>query len=252
VKVVFNADDYGSHPQISRGILQSMRKGVVRSTTVMANMVTEAELVELKKLPAISAGLHINLTKGKPLSQFPCRWLDEHGNFNPRLIFSPEGGPCLPRETVRVEAQAQLFRLMESGFKPSHVDSHHHAHGFAAVYSVSVEIATKHNLAMRPTTSWMAAELARLGIRCPQVLITGFYGKNNISRARLAEYLDAAMSARADVVEVMCHPGLASGLPAEHSSYLQEREEELAVLCSSELAAWLNDRGFEIINYAQV
>jgi predicted glycoside hydrolase/deacetylase ChbG (UPF0249 family) len=158
----------------------------------------------------------------------------------------------LLREAVRVEVQAQLFRLLESGLKVTHLDSHHHVHGFAAVFSVASEVALKHGLAVRPTSSWMVSELERQGIRCPKVLITGFYGKNNVNRARLAELLDAANSARADIVEVMCHPGLAAGLPEGHSSYRLEREEELDVLCSAELRAWLNDRGIEVISYAQI
>ena len=36
MNLIFNADDFGSHPSISRGIIQAIEHGVVRSTTVMA------------------------------------------------------------------------------------------------------------------------------------------------------------------------------------------------------------------------
>jgi chitin disaccharide deacetylase len=252
LKVIFNADDYGAHVAISHGILKAMREGVVRSTTVMANLATEPELGELKLVPGTSVGLHANLTKGKPLTQFPPRWLDESGNFGSKLIFSPEGGPALPYEAVRDEFQAQLQRLLDAGLKVSHVDSHHHVHGFATVLAVVEDLAAQYSLAVRPASDWMAQRFAKMGFRRPDVLITGFFGKNSISCARLEELLGAAYSVGAQSVEVMCHPGLSAGLPEGFSSYREEREEELAVLCSGELAAWLRDNEISVVNYAQL
>ncbi len=252
MRVIFNADDYGLHSQVSRGILMAMREGVVRATTVMANLVSASGLAELKELSGVSAGLHANLTKGRPLTQFPCRWLDNEGNFSSKLIFSPDGGATLPYEAVRGEFQAQLYHLLDAGLKLSHIDGHHHIQGFAAALAAVEELAEKHKLAVRPTSAWMAARFARLGLRRPDVLITGFFGKNNLSSGRLMELLCEAASARAETVEVMCHPGLVESLPEGFSSYREERGEELEVLCSPELAAWLQEKGVAVINYAQI
>lgn len=252
MKVVFNADDFGAHPAISQGIIKAMREGVVRSTTVMANLVTDDELGDLKDIPGISAGLHANLTKGMPLTQFPRRWLDGGGSFGSRLVFSPEGGPALPYEAVYDELEAQLHRLLDAGLKVSHIDSHHHAHGFATVLAVVEDLASRHCLAVRPASDWMARRFAKMGVRRPDVLITGFFGKNNLSCARLEELLGAAASSGAQSVEVMCHPGLSAGLPEGFSSYREEREEELEVLCSGELAAWLKGNDITVVNYAQL
>ncbi len=252
MKVVFNADDFGAHPAISHGIIRAMREGVVRSTTVMTNLATDAELGELKEMPGISAGLHANLTKGKPLTQFPRRWLDDDSNFNSKLVFSPEGGPALPWVAVQDELEAQLHRLLDAGLKVSHIDSHHHVHGFAMVLVVVEDLAAQYGLAVRPASDWMAQRFAKLGIVRPDVLITGFFGKNNISCARLEELLGAAASEGAQSVEVMCHPGLSAVLPEGFSSYREERDEELAVLCSGELAAWLKGNDITVVNYAQL
>lgn len=252
MKVVFNADDFGAHLAVSQGIIKAMREGVVRSTTVMANLVTDGELGELKSMPGISAGLHANLTKGRPLTQFPSRWLDGEGNFASKLLYSPEGGPALPYDAVCAELTAQLQCLLDAGVKVSHIDSHHHVHGFATVLAVVEDLASKHGLAARPASEWMARRFNKQGIRRPDVLITGFFGKNNISCARLEELLGAAASSGAQSVEVMCHPGLSAGLPEDFSSYREERDEEMAVLCSGELAAWLKGNDITIVNYAQL
>ena len=229
-----------------------MREGVVRSTTVMANLVTEAELGDLRDMSGISAGLHANLTKGRPLTQFPSLWLDGTGSFSSKLVFSPEGGPALPYDAVHNELEAQLQRLLEAGLDVSHIDSHHHVHGFATVFAAVEGLASKHGLAVRPASDWMAQRLEKLGIQRPDVLITGFFGKNNLSCARLEELLAAAALSGAQSVEVMCHPGLSAGLPEGFSSYREERDEELAVLCSGELAAWLKGNDITVVNYAQL
>ena len=47
-RVIFNADDYGLSPGVSAGILAAV-EGVVRSTTVMANLVSHLEADFLRR-----------------------------------------------------------------------------------------------------------------------------------------------------------------------------------------------------------
>jgi len=249
VRVVFNADDYGSHPRISRGIIEAMQRGVVRSTTVLANMVTDEELSWLAKLPNISIGAHLNLTKGMPITPFPQDFLNEHGGFSKELIFSPEGGPVLPADAVREELNAQVSRLEAVGLSLDHLDSHHHIHGFASVLDVVVELARDPNLAVRPTSPWMSEYFTAKGVRHPDRLLTGFFGKNNIGEEHLTGLLQDVLASGAPVAEVMCHPGFSDGLPEGHTGYREERELELQTLCSPGLVAWLIEEGIVVAKY---
>ena len=249
MRVVFNADDYGSHPQISRGVIEAMQSGVVRSTTVLANMVTDEELSWLAKLPNVSIGAHLNLTKGMPVTPFPRDFLNEHGGFSKELMFSPEGGPVLPAGALREELSAQVSRLEAFGLSPDHLDSHHHIHGFASVLDEVVELARERNMAVRPTSPWMSVYLTAKGVRHPERLITGFFGKNNIGEEHLTGLLQDVLALGASVVEVMCHPGFSDGLPEGHTGYREERELELPTLCSPGLVAWLNEEGIAVAKY---
>jgi len=249
VRVVFNADDFGSHPRISRGIIEAMQRGVVRSTTVLANMVTDEELSWLAKMPDISVGAHLNLTKGTPVTPFPLDFLDEHGGFSKELVFSPAGGPVLPADAVRAELEAQVSRLEAGGLSLDHLDSHHHVHGFASVLDVVVELARDRELAVRTTCPWMSAHLSAQGVRHPERLITGFFGKNNIGEEHLMELLQDVLESGVPVAEVMCHPGFSDGQPEGHTGYREERELELQTLCSPGLAAWLNEEGIAVGKY---
>jgi predicted glycoside hydrolase/deacetylase ChbG (UPF0249 family) len=226
-----------------------MQRGVVRSTTVLANMVTNEEMSWLANMPGISIGAHLNLTKGMPITPFPRDFLNEHGDFSKELIFSPEGGPILPADAVREELNAQMSRLEDVGLSLDHLDSHHHIHGFASVLDVVVELARDRNLAVRPTGPWMSEYLTAKGVRHPERLITGFFGKNNIGEEHLMELLQDMLASGASIVEVMCHPGFSDGLPEGHTGYREERELELQTLCSPGLAAWLNEEGIEVVKY---
>jgi len=249
VRVVFNADDYGSHPQISRGIIKAMQRGVVRSTTVLANMVTHEELSWFAEISDISIGAHLNLTKGPPITAFPRDLLNDDGCFSKELIFSPEGGPVLPSGALREELNAQMSRLEAFGLSLDHLDSHHHIHGFASVLDVVVELARERNVAVRPTSPWMSVYLTAKGVRHPERLITGFFGKNNIGEEHLTGLLQDVLASGASVVEVMCHPGFSDGLPEGHTGYREERKLELQTLCSPGLVAWLNEEGIAVAKY---
>ncbi len=249
MRVVFNADDFGSHPRISRGIIKAMQQGVVRSTTVLANMVTDEELSWLAKMPDISVGAHLNLTKGTPVTPFPRDFLDEHGGFSKKLVFSPAGGPVLPAGAVREELGAQIGRLEENGLSPDHLDSHHHIHGFASVLDVVVRLARERGLAVRAISPWMSDFLAAAGVPRPDRFIDSFFGKNNISQERLENMLRDALKSGVSTAEVMCHPGYSEGLPEGHTMYRKERELELETLSSPELMKWLKDEGIEVTRY---
>ncbi|OGK11547.1 MAG: hypothetical protein A2Y63_03980 [Candidatus Riflebacteria bacterium RBG_13_59_9] len=252
MKVVFNADDYGSHPQISQGILQAMRHGAVRSTTVLANLVSDEELAWLRQVAEVSVGVHLNLTTGTPLTDFPAACLDPEGRFSRRVLFAPEAMPVLEADVVRGELLAQIERVENAGLAISHLDSHHHVHGFAAVLAVVVQIARQRSLSVRAVSRWMADHLAAQGLCHPDLLVTGFLGKNNIGLERLLSFLREAREEGAQTVEVMCHPGKVDGLPAGHTSYREEREEELRTLCLAELAEGLKHERMTVVSYAQI
>jgi len=252
LKVVFNADDYGLHRQVSLGILQAMEAGVVRSTTVMANLVSREELEWLRACPGVSVGLHFNLTRGAPFSGFPRKLLTPDGCFSRELFFRPEGGPVLELEAVRTELEAQLHVLDGAGIEVTHLDSHHHIHGWAVVLAAAVELARERRLAVRPLSSWMVSYLSSSGIRCPDLLLTGFFGENNAGVEHLQQLLREAQASGAQTVEIMCHPGRTEGLSESNSSYIAGRAEELSTLCSHKLPEWLDRAGIRVVGYGQV
>lgn len=252
MKVIFNADDYGVHPSISLGIREAVMRGVVRSTSVLANCVTDQELAELKELfrRGVSVGVHLNLTRGRPLSALPQSMLLPDRSFDRTASYSPMGTPTLGTRLLTREFKAQIEKL--APLEPTHVDGHHHIHGFWNTFEITCRLARRHGLAVRAVSPDMRRVLHRRHIRCPDYFVGGFFGKNNLSVDNLITLLREARASGAGVVEVMCHPGHWGRLPASFSFYRRERERELSILTSRELKRALTHEGIEVASYYEL
>ena len=67
-KVIFNSDDFGYSHGVNYGIADAYQRGILTSTTLMANMPGFDHAVKLKRdLPNLGVGVHLTLTCGKPL-----------------------------------------------------------------------------------------------------------------------------------------------------------------------------------------
>ena len=87
--IVVNADDFGMSRQTNEAILQAFEKGLISSTTIMANMPAFEEACQLARQHHLQRriGLHLNVTEGKPLTAdiADCpRFCDAGGCWRPR------------------------------------------------------------------------------------------------------------------------------------------------------------------------
>lgn len=244
-RLIFNADDYGLTAGVSAGILQAAR-GVVRSTTVLANVVAPEEARELGH-SGISAGVHLNLSYGPPLTAaYPPALLNPDGSFDKRRALDARNWRSAQyRQAARAEWQAQIECAGELGLTPDHLDSHHHVHLLPALFPLALGLARERGLSLR-VRQQQVAEARGAGVRTPETLVEGYYGRGNIAQGRLLELLSAASG---DVVEVMCHPGRVDQQLMQISGYAGERAEELACLGDKRLAKMLEEAGWQISGY---
>jgi len=244
-KLIFNADDYGLSPGVSAGI-RDAHAGVVHSTTVMANLVEPGDVAALAA-SGMSAGVHLNLSCGPPLSTgYPASLLKPDGSFDKALALDPgtweEGNH---RAAVVAEWSAQLDRLASLGLTVDHVDSHHHTHMIDSLFPLALDFAVHHGLALRTRTDQRPVA-AKAGVATPAGFVESYFGNNNVSRAWLLAVLGGTTG---DVVEVMCHPGRVDDGLTRLSGYRSERETELYVLSDKGLAAELEVLGWDVADY---
>ena len=144
MRILVNADDFGLTKTSTDAILECFKKGLISTTTMVAN--GEYFLYALDKVKGTQfidkIGIHINLTEGKPLTNGISKnkkFCDSGGNF----ICYPYRYARLnknDKQNVYDEIEAQFDRIIKSGIKIHHVDSHHHVHNSFRILPIVLKI----------------------------------------------------------------------------------------------------------------
>ena len=147
--LIINADDFGYSRGVNWAIVDSHRRGILTSTTIMPAMPGFDHAVELaRETPTLGIGVHLTLTCGRPLLQGHTTLVNERGEF-PRLGFYEDPETCVSRDEVRAEWQAQIDKVLAAGIRPTHLDSHHHIHTYKGLTDIFLDFAEKYHLPVR-------------------------------------------------------------------------------------------------------
>lgn len=219
--LIVNADDFGASPGINAGIVQAHTHGVVTSTSLMVTGAGLDDAVTLARAhPALSIGLH---------------W-DLDGEGEPRVDFGDH-------DAVREELERQLTRFEAvMGRPPTHLDSHHHVHRHEDLAGVFAPLAERVGRPLRGQE--------------PVSFVGGFYGQwehgvtdlQHVSPEFFVWLLENEVPA--GVTEIGCHPGRVTGDFV--STYLEERETELASLCAPEVRTAIRAGGIRLIGFGEL
>jgi chitin disaccharide deacetylase len=227
------ADDFGLSPEISRGIMTLLTRNRLQATSCMTNAPDWARSgPALRDLPPhCQIGLHLTFTEIAPLGAMP--------------ILAPNG--VLPDpiklwrglrlgQTDIAEIRAEMHRQFENfvqimGRPPSHLDGHHHVHGFPILRDMVLELATEYGCAVRNSSSrWIDIAAGRAHPAKALILNsfssgllpalknnnvrhnTVFYGLHGFSPQRDigALFLNWARHANLDTL-INCHPAQSLG-----------------------------------------
>jgi predicted glycoside hydrolase/deacetylase ChbG (UPF0249 family) len=235
--LIINADDLGYDPEVSRGILESIRRGVVSSTTMMVNTPNAQEAAE--EAGVLAVGLHFNLARYGPVSpRFPSDFLD-------RGALSEDLAPQLPPEVVREEALAQLDRIEALLHRPAtHVDVHKHLHRHPHVLEGLAAAALERQVPVRSIDAPMRERLSSLQVLTPDHFIGDAQAAPYWT---LDRFRDALENLEEGVTELMCHPGYSPS--TLRSGYSHQREVELKTFTSEEARALIERGNITIVDY---
>ena len=247
-RVIFNADDLGRTPGINAGIFESHRRGVVTSATLMVNYEASSAAADTLALhPELGVGLHVAFTGDEPC--LPATSVPSLVDDAGRLPAKPELLGALREDEVQAEVRAQLARFCElTGREPSHLDSHHHSHRHPIICQALIEVAKELDVPVRCSSAEVAALLRRNGVRSSDHFVERFFAEE-ATQPVLAEILQACGPG---TTEIMCHPGLVDDELRNGSSYTDDRERELQILCSSETFDLMHDLGIQRIDFTDV
>ena len=239
-KIIVNADDFGYSEGVNHGIISAHKNGIVTSCTVMANMPGFEHGMELiKENPTLKCGFLMTLTCYKPLLKDHKTIVDQNGDFIRKP--SEEVIKNIDLEEVYREFKAQIERVRER-VEITHLDSHHHVHGREFLRPVIERLANEYKLPIRKSVDMMPIE----GIDYAQCL--GTFYMDNAKEEYFEEHLEDLRGS--EVVDLMCHPAFIDAFLLGSSSYNIQRAKEHKVLTSEKVKKFLDDNGFELVNYS--
>jgi hopanoid biosynthesis associated protein HpnK len=280
--LIVNADDFGYTSGVNRAIVEAHSRGVVTSSTLMANGPAFDEAVQLARtVPKLSVGCHLVLTDGDPVlhsQQLPS--LTTAGHFRDGMFtFAARAivGGMAPRE-ITEEASAQIRKIQSAGIAVSHIDTHKHTHLFPRIlrpllraaadcgvravrnpFGPRLPLQSSHLLA-RPNLWTRYVEVRMLGAFANKfreaVDREGFSTPDGTLGIVVTGALDEtlfyaiARSIPEGTWEFVCHPGYNdSDLKVGKTRLRESRETELRVLTLPAARNLLAQQGIELISY---
>ena len=264
IRLIVNADDFGFTRDVNAGIVEAHRRGILTATTLMANGDGFEDAVRLAgETPSLDIGVHLVLVQGRSVLD-PRREL-------PATLQALMG--ALWRRELRVydELAAQVRKIVATGIRPSHLDTHKHTHLLPPVLSAVARIAREFNIpwVRRPFDFGIdpGTRLTKRGVSVAMRLMrprfastldglrftdhfTGFQITGTLNEGSLAATLEKLPPG---LTEFMCHPGhLGPELRGAATRLKESRAAELAALLSPRTRPVLEQRGIQLMNYRQI
>ncbi len=236
-RLFINADDFGFTPDVNAGIVHAHRNGVLTSTTLMANGNAFDDAVRLaRETPTLDIGCHLVIVQGRSLISghpFPERLQDVYMALAKGQI------------DVYRELRAQIEKILASGIRPTHLDSHKHTHVVPKVFRAVVRLAHEFeipNVRLPLDTTLPVPDISRRLLRRYYTRLAreynvhmtdhfiGFRLTGSLTESTLAATLRLV---REGTTEFMCHPGyLGPELKGAATRLKESRVRELEALVS--------------------
>lgn len=269
--LIVNADDFGLNREVNEGIIYGFRNGIITSASLLINREGLGDALEkIKENPRLDIGLHLNIFRGRPLTELKYLVKKDGEMVSDILLFLLK--IAMNKKTVRAEIyqefEAQIKKALENGVIISHLDTEKHIHMFPFVFKIVIELAKKFNIgAVRfPFESHWALAIP-YPRQLPKLFFGNFFYRINkriikASGVKTSDYFyGVSLSGRYSeenfhrflnilrpgVSELSCHPGLVGG---KISYYIDKfRQKELDVFTSESVKKHLAELGIEAVNF---
>lgn len=254
MKLIVNADDFGTTKGVTDGILDAMHNGIVTDTSLIINTPHLEYAVEQAHAYGLtSMGLHLTLTYRNPLlsAQEVPSLVDNQGYF----YRSPnELRDKFDINEIEEEFRAQIKGFLNTGLELTHLDTHHHVHRVLGddVADLVVRLANELKVPMRRPDEKYLERIDRNTVQT-----TDFFNDNyggtvaNSQEEQFISVLDYYKDSDG-ILEIMTHPGYPDEELYQLSSWNEGRLEEVKTLTSPSLIRYLEDNQIILTNFSQI
>ena len=279
-RLIVNADDFGLHAAVNRGILAAHTEGIVSSTSLMAGGAALDDAVRIaKQCPQLGVGVHLTLVGARPVLPVAevSSLLDESGAFYgsyPLFIKRFLRGKIRLAEVER-ELAAQIDRIRMAGIQPSHLDSHQHLHVLPGIGGIVLDLARRFSIrAIRIPAEPVAfigatpATVGRLAGRGGLTMLANLFRQHAaaagirtsdnffgmLAGGQLTEPAILAILRRLPPgdSELMTHPGFADESLADAFRWDYQWDAERQALTAPAVRALLAERQIRLISFREL
>jgi chitin disaccharide deacetylase len=285
-RLIVNADDFGITRGVNRGILRSHREGIVTSATIMAAGDAFEDAVETARSnPSLGVGVHIVLTGGRAVA--PREKIGSLAGRQGRLpaslsqLLSKWHAGLIRRQHIENEMRAQIAKVVAAGIKPTHLDTHKHAHCHPWIMKALAKVAAEFGItrvrmpfedlraifppAAPPARPAISRRLFVLSSRVSYPAFRAIVRKNHLQVP--SHFFGFAVTGRLDrdailhilrnlpegTSELVCHPGICDrDLRFQPTRLLEHRQAELAALTDPLTTKAIVAEDVRLINYGDL
>lgn len=237
--LIVNADDFGLHREVNRGVLEAFTRGVVTNASLIVNEEGSEDAVRRAKKAKLPLGLHLNFFSGSfthakslfgPNGKLRFALYSREERRKGDVSFSRKELAALDRECTR-----QLERFQELvGTHPNHLSYHFGLHYLPSVFASYARFAHETNLPFRGK-NLAATPLPHYD------RVARWFDDFHEPRTAPGDFLSLLDALGDGITEVSVHPGF--GTP--------EREEETATLCDAVVKRGIAEHGVTLTSYSR-
>jgi predicted glycoside hydrolase/deacetylase ChbG (UPF0249 family) len=261
-RLIVTADDVGLHPGMTRGALAAHDDGIVTAVSVSPNGRDFEPAVDLlRDRPRLDVGTHLTLVGERPLSD-PGRIPSLVGADGRLHAGYPAFAARYALGRIRTadletELRAQVERLLATGLRVVHLNSHQHLHLLPRVFEVVLKLAREHGIPAVRIPNEPEAGLSPRGLQLLALNALGrrvrgrIFAPDRTLGVLAAGHLTAATLRRCldgveGVTELVCHPGLGGAELAAAYDWGYGWDEETAALRDPALPDLLREKGIDL------
>jgi predicted glycoside hydrolase/deacetylase ChbG (UPF0249 family) len=275
--LIINADDFGLTGEVTRGIIDAFKTGVVTSTSVLINeLIYEKISFNKSDCANLGIGLHLNLTQGRSIlpavDVSSLMSIDGYFMKPEQLLAKPEK---IHPAQVEKEWRAQIAAFRTIFGVPDHLDSHHHIHLYPSFFNIFCQLAIELQLPVRfpvqvenipainifpfsfadglelHNSQWKEEQnlLDLIKLSYPDHFMDNFFYIYKDQPELIQQIITAFPDG---ISELMCHPGNISDRLSQISTYTSRREEELVYLKRKSTRAILKNAGIDLIRFSDL
>ena len=277
-KLIVNADDFGLHEEINKGIIKGYQEGFITSTSLMCSAPAFEHAVALaKENPGLGIGIHLTLVGSVP-SVLPkekiSSLVDDKGLFPENYVAFAKMFYTGQVKMVQLELElrAQIEKALATGLNITHVDSHQHTHVLPGMTGLVVKLCNEYKIkniripqegyffsggfagglgrkigrAGLSFCAFLAAMQAKsVGLAYPENFF-GMLAGGNLNETLVGNIITALPEG---ISEIMTHPGLNKQELDKHFTWDYHWEDELNAFLSAKNKTLLKQHDVALMNF---